>query len=72
MSIVADKLSGNSSSPATFTLGPGTPAMAIYKNNVAIGQRYDTSDGSKLQVNGTVKAPTFNGNATSATNLLLV
>lgn len=50
--IVADKLSGNSSSPATFTLGPGTPAMAIYKNNVAIGQRYDTSDDSKLQVNG--------------------
>lgn len=67
--IIADKLSRNSSSPATFTLGPGTPAMAIYKNNVAIGQRYDTSDGSKLQVNGTVKAPTFDGNATSATNL---
>lgn len=51
--IVADKLSGNSSNPATFTLGPGTPAMAIYKNNVAIGQRYSTSEGGKLQVNGT-------------------
>ena len=51
--IVADKLSGNSSNPATFTLGPGTPAMAIYKNNVAVGQRYDTSAGGKLQVNGT-------------------
>ena len=51
--IVADKLSGNSSNPATFTLGPGTPAMAIYKNNVAIGQRYDTNDANtKFQVNG--------------------
>ena len=51
--IVADKLSGNSSNPATFTLGPGTPAMAIYKNNVAIGQRYDTAQSTnKFQVYG--------------------
>lgn len=28
----------------------GNPALAIYKNNVAIGQQYDTSEGSKLQV----------------------
>lgn len=49
---ISDELSNNNSNPAQFTLGPGTPAMAIYKNNVAIGQRYDTSDGSKLQVNG--------------------
>lgn len=34
------------------TLGAGTPAVAIYKSNVAIGQKYDTSEGSKLQVNG--------------------
>lgn len=68
---VADKLSNNYNNPASFILGPGTPAIAIYKNNVAIGQRYDTSDGSKLQVNGDIKANTFkgnlNGNATKAT-----
>ena len=49
---IADKLSNNYNNPATFTLGPGTPAMAIYKNNVAIGQRYATGQDSKLQVNG--------------------
>lgn len=69
--LIADKLTNNHNNPASFTLGPGTPAMAIYKNNVAIGQRYDTSDGSKLQVNGDIKANTFkgnlNGNATKAT-----
>lgn len=32
----------------------GNPALAIYKNNVAIGQQYDTSEGSKLQVNGDI------------------
>ena len=53
--LIADKLSNNHGNPNTFTLGPGTPAMAIYKNNVAIGQRYDTGDGSKLQVNGQTK-----------------
>lgn len=57
--LISDKLSNNNSNPATFTLGPGTPGLAIYKNNVAIGQRYDTSDGSKLQVNGQSK---FKGN----------
>jgi hypothetical protein len=50
--VVTDKLS-----TATYTiiLGSGNPALAIYKTNVAIGQKYDTSDGSKLQVNGTTK-----------------
>lgn len=52
---ISDKLSNNNSNPATFILGPGSPGMAIYKNNVAIGQRYDKSEGSKLQVNGTTK-----------------
>ena len=50
--LISDKLSNNNSNPATYILGPGSPAMAIYKNNVAIGQRYDTSDPSKFQVNG--------------------
>lgn len=50
--LVSDKLTNNNSNPASFILGPGSPAMAIYKNNVAIGQRYDTSDPSKFQVNG--------------------
>ena len=47
--ILADKLS-----TATYDviLSSGNPALAIYKNNVAIGQQYDTSEGSKLQVNG--------------------
>lgn len=53
--LIADQLSNNNSNPTTFTLGPGTPAVAIYKNNVAIGQRYDTSDRSKFQVNGSSK-----------------
>ena len=68
--LIADKLTNNHSNPASFTLGPGTPAMAIYKNNVAIGQRYDTNDSSnKLQVNGNAKANTFNGNLNgTATN----
>lgn len=67
--LVSDKLTNNNSNPASFILGPGSPAMAIYKNNVAVGQKYDISEGSKLQVNGTVKANSFKGNATSATNL---
>lgn len=66
---LADQLS---STTYGITLGSGNPAVAIYKNNVAIGQKYDTSDGSKMQVNGDVKADTFkgnlNGNATSATS----
>lgn len=35
------------------TISAGTPAIAIYKNNVAIKQKYDTSKGGALQVNGT-------------------
>ena len=35
-------------------LGTGTPAIAIYKNSVAIGQKYDTSLGGSLQVKGTM------------------
>lgn len=35
-----------------FTLGPGLPGIAIYKNFVAIGQRYDTGLGGAFQVNG--------------------
>ena len=51
--LISDELSNNNNSPASFTLGPGTPAMAIHKNNVAIGQRYDTNDANtKFQVNG--------------------
>ena len=38
------------------TIGSGTPALAIYKDNVAIGQQYDTNAGGKLQVNGDIKA----------------
>lgn len=47
--ILSDKLS-----TATYNviLPSGNPALAIYKNNVAIGQQYDTSEESKLQVNG--------------------
>lgn len=37
-----------------YTLGSGTPAIAIYKDKVAIGQKYNTSEGSKLQVNGNI------------------
>lgn len=35
-----------------LTIGQGLPAIAIYQNNVAIGQKYDTSKGGALQVNG--------------------
>lgn len=33
-----------------YTLSSGTPGIAIYKNNVAIGQKYDTSVGGSLQI----------------------
>lgn len=36
-------------------LGSGTPAIAIYKSNVAIGQKYDTATGGTLQVGGNIK-----------------
>lgn len=55
--IVTDKLITKT---YDYTLGAGTPAIAIYKDNVAIGQKYDTSEGSKLQVNGAVKALSIN------------
>ena len=50
--ILADKLS---SATYNIILASGNPAIAVYKNNVAIGQQYDTSEGSKLQVNGKSK-----------------
>lgn len=34
------------------TIGSGTPAIAIYKDNVAIGKQYDTTQGGKMQVAG--------------------
>ncbi len=41
-----------------ITLGSAAPAIAIYKDNVAIGQKYDTSDNiSKLQINGDIGLP---------------
>ena len=51
---VKDKLSDNYSNPASFILGPGTPAVAIYKNKVAIGGRYDTNLGGALQISGKI------------------
>ena len=50
--IVSDKLSTASDE---IIIGSGEPAVAIYKNNVAIGQKYDTSTGEKLQVKGNTK-----------------
>ena len=47
--IIGDKLT---TAYSTITLGSGSPAMAIYKDNIAIGQKYDTSLGGKLQVSG--------------------
>lgn len=32
-------------------IGSGTPGIAIYKNKVAIGKKYDTSQGGPLQIN---------------------
>lgn len=37
-----------------LTLGVGTPAIAIYKNSVAIGQKYDINLGGALQINGDI------------------
>ena len=51
---IKDELSDNYSNPSSFILGPGIPAMAIYKNNVAIGRRYDTELGGNLQLYGTI------------------
>ena len=49
--IVKDKLATKT---YDIVLGSGPPAVAIDKDNVAIGQKYDTSKGSKLQVNGNI------------------
>lgn len=38
----------------TITLGSGNPAISVYKNSVAIGQKYDMNKGGKLQVNESV------------------
>lgn len=37
------------------TIPSGTPAIAIYKGNVAFGQKYDTSGGERVQINGDLK-----------------
>lgn len=49
--ILADELS---SATYTITLGSGNPAIAVYKNNIAIGQKYNADDNSKLQINGDI------------------
>lgn len=61
--ILSDKLS-----TATYDviLSSGNPALAIYKNSVAIGQQYNTSEGSKLQVNGKINATGLGTNLASA------
>lgn len=51
--LVTDQL--DTSEEYQLTLGSGEPAIAIYDNKVAIGQKYDTDEGSKLQVNGNVQ-----------------
>lgn len=51
---VVDKLAY---SRQTIVLGAGTPAMAIYKDKVAIGGKYNTSIDATLQVNGTMNVP---------------
>lgn len=61
--ILADKLS---SATYNIILTSGNPALAIYKNNVAIGQQYNTSEGSKLQVNGKINATGLGTNLASA------
>lgn len=58
---IADKLA---TTQKVVTLGSGSPAIAIYKDNVAIGQKYNTSTGGKLQVSGDVRANNFIGIAT--------
>lgn len=46
--IVSDSLSKKT---YDIILGAGTPAIAIYKNKVAIGKAYDSSKGYGLQIN---------------------
>lgn len=47
--IVNDELTNDNENN---TISSGNPAIAIYKNKVAIGQAYDTSKGGALQING--------------------
>lgn len=56
---VVDKLS---ETHQIVTLGAGAPAIAIYKDKVAIGGKYNTEINATLQVNGNAKATTFIGN----------
>jgi hypothetical protein len=48
---VADKLVTKT---FDMVLGSGTPAIAIYKNNIAIGKKYDKDLGGALQVDGDI------------------
>jgi len=50
--IVEDQL--DVSTEYIITLSSGTPAIAIYGNKVAIGQKYDTNLGGTLQVDGEI------------------
>ena len=60
---VKDKLSTKT---YDVTLSSGTPAIAIYKSNVAIGKKYDTSDDSTLQVNGKINGTGLGTNLANA------
>lgn len=57
---VVDKLS---ETHQIVTLGAGAPAIAIYKDSVSIGGKYDVSENSKLQVHGKINISS--GNADS-------
>lgn len=46
---------------ASSTIGAGTPALTIYKDNVAIGNQYNTNLGGKLQINGITYGKQFVG-----------
>ena len=56
--VLADKLS---SATYNIILTSGNPAIAIYKNNVAIGQQYNTSLGGKLQISEIEKIKAVSG-----------
>ncbi len=55
---VKDKLSTKT---YEIVLGSGTPAIAIYKDRIAIGQKYDTTLGKRLQINGETYAHSSSG-----------
>ena len=55
--VVSDRLS---SITFTATLGTGIPHVAFGNNGLSIKQPYDDNDGSALQVNGNIKASSFN------------